>query len=68
MNVIKPFLGTLALGTFLFGCGKNEAVVAAEEMATAVCACKDLACAQKVSTEQAEKLMKFKDKKGKVVW
>lgn len=43
---------------------ENPAVKAANEMVTAVCACQDLACAQKVSTEQAEKLMKFKDRRG----
>ncbi|MEZ4472904.1 MAG: hypothetical protein R3F60_19380 [bacterium] len=64
MNLLKPFFGTVVLGSLLFGCGKNEAVVAAEQMAEAVCACKDMACAQKASQEQAEKLMKFKDKKG----
>ncbi|MCB9548890.1 MAG: hypothetical protein H6706_24055 [Myxococcales bacterium] len=64
MNLLKPFFGTVILGSLLFGCGKNEAVVAAEQMAEAVCACKDMACAQKASQEQAEKLMKFKDKKG----
>ena len=64
MNALKPIFGTLAFTALLFGCGKNEAVKATEDMAAAVCACKDLACAQKVSQEQAEKLMKMKDAKG----
>ena len=31
---------------FAVGCSKNKAVKAAEDMADAVCACKDAACAR----------------------
>jgi hypothetical protein len=43
----------------LAGCGKNEAVEAAEDMADAVCKCKDIACAQQASEEGSAKLMKL---------
>ena len=40
---------------------ENGAVKAANRMATAVCACAHLACAQRSATEESEKLMKLKD-------
>jgi hypothetical protein len=62
---IKLILGTLAVSALLFaGCGKNEAVKAAEEWADAVCKCKDADCAMKASLDGAEKLKKFRDAKG----
>lgn len=58
MNILKTGMLAVAL-VALVGCGKNEAVKAAEDMADAVCECKDLACAQKASNEGSEKLMKL---------
>jgi hypothetical protein len=58
MNILKTGMLALAL-VAVVGCGKNEAVVAAEDMADAVCKCKDLACAQQASSEGSERLMKL---------
>ncbi len=65
MKNIKLLLGTLAVSSLLLvGCGKNEAVKAAEEWADAVCKCKDADCAMKASVEGNEKMQKFRDAKG----
>lgn len=40
------------------GCGENKAVKAAREMADAVCACKDVACAQKAASDGTDRLLK----------
>ncbi len=51
---------------FLLGsaCGKNDAVVAAEAMADAVCACADVACAQAAHRQGLTEVMKHKDSRG----
>lgn len=65
MKKMTMIVASLSLGALLWaGCGKNEAVKAAEDMADAVCKCKDLKCAQDAATAGAEKLMKFANAKG----
>ena len=66
MKLLKIMVATLSLGALLAagGCGKNKAVAAAEKMATDVCACKDLNCAQEVVVKAAKDMEKFKDAKG----
>jgi hypothetical protein len=66
MQKLKMVVGSVVLGTLFLvgGCGKNEAVKAAEDMADEVCKCKDLACAQEATSKGTEKLMKLKDTKG----
>jgi hypothetical protein len=66
MQKVKMVIGSALLGTLFLvgGCGKNEAVKAAEDMADEVCKCKDMACAQEATSKGTEKLMKFKDTKG----
>lgn len=53
-------LATLALA----GCGKNKAVVAAEEYTAKICACKDVECAKKESEAFGKKAEELKDVRG----
>ena len=49
----------------LAGCGKNPAVQFVDELADAVCACKDRACIDAAAAKGAERLQaEFKDAKG----
>jgi len=57
-NILKIGFLCAALAA-MAGCGKNEAVAAAEKMADAVCACNDFECAQKATNDGTEKLMKL---------
>ena len=49
---------------FLSGCGNQEAVDAAVNMSDAVCACKQLTCAQEMAKKHNERIEKFKDARG----
>ena len=46
------------------GCGKNKAVKAAEDLADAVCACKDAACAATESKKGMDALMALANESG----
>ena len=48
------FVGSMAA---VGGCGENKAVIAAKQLADAVCSCSDLACAQKATADGDAKLM-----------
>jgi hypothetical protein len=58
--IVASMLSVLALG----GCGKNKAVKATEDLADAVCACKDIACAGETAKKGQEELMGMLDEKG----
>jgi hypothetical protein len=57
MKTIRSFALFVSLVTGAAACGENEAVKAAKSMANAVCACKDLACAQQALNDGTAKLM-----------
>ena len=58
MKTIRSFALFVSLSfVAVAACGENKAVTAAKSMADAVCACKDLACAQKALTDGNSKLM-----------
>ena len=54
----------LALAFLLAACGKNDAVRAAEEMADAVCVCKDLDCAREAHERGLAQAMKHAGSRG----
>ena len=65
MTTRKMLVGSL-MGLLLLagGCGKNKAVKAAEDMAAAVCACKDAECAMKALEKGSAQLAKMTEEKG----
>ena len=58
---VAACLASLAL---VAGCGKNKAVKAAEDMADAVCACKDTACAAAAAKKGEEALAGMMNESG----
>jgi hypothetical protein len=58
MNRILILVTAIALPLFACDSGGGEYVKKTEEFATQACACKDAACATKVSQEQADWLSK----------
>jgi hypothetical protein len=57
MKTIRSFAVFVSLATLAAACGENKAVTAARSMADAVCACKDIACAQKAASDGNAKLI-----------
>ncbi len=66
MKALKIVIASLSLSALVLaaGCGKNKAVKATEDMADAVCKCKDMACATEAVNKGTAELMKYKDEKG----
>lgn len=66
MTKLQMVLGGSAMVAMfaLVGCGKNKAVVATEEYAEKLCACKDADCAKKEGEAFAKKAEELKDAKG----
>jgi hypothetical protein len=66
MTKLQTVLGGSAMVAMfaLVGCGKNKAVVATEEYAEKICACKDAECAKKEGEAFAKKAEELKDAKG----
>lgn len=66
MTKLQTMLGGSAVVAVLalVGCGKNKAVVAMEEYADKVCACKDGECVKKEADAFAKKAEELKDAKG----
>ena len=62
-NVLAVSLA-LALGAFGFGCGKNEAVKLADDMANDICKCKDMKCIEEVNKKFEPKMAKLANAKG----
>jgi hypothetical protein len=60
----KLLVASTLSALFLLGCGKNKAVKASEDMADAVCACKDLQCAMEAAKKGQQELMGMLDEKG----
>ena len=57
-RILAVVLAAIALPTLACDSGGGEYVKKTEEFATQACACKDTACATKVSQEQADWLSK----------
>lgn len=66
MKSLQLTLGALSIVGLLFttGCGKNKAVVAAEDFATKACACKDAVCAMNAAVAFTAKAEEHKDARG----
>jgi hypothetical protein len=54
----------LAAGVLVAGCGKSTAVKATEDLADAVCACRDTNCAVETLKKGRESVMATVDAKG----
>ena len=63
-RLVGVILSVVLVGALGAGCGTNKAVKAAEDMATAVCACKDSKCAMEAAKKGADELSKMANEKG----
>jgi hypothetical protein len=61
---MHKLLVAMVASLLVFGCGKNKAVKAAEDMADTVCACKDAACAEQAAKTGQAALMGMANERG----